>query len=164
MLTWVLDLGSAVLLSGLEGAALVAFWFVEGLKQWARGGPVPGAARRFFLVVSGGAVSSAAIGHGLWRAGLRVAAVSQAVLAVLLALALVLDAVTGAGRRKSRYRLRRRLRRERRHASRGGNGQVEAARGAPRATESAHVCQRGRKGGGGRGGSGGSRVRPPGGL
>ncbi|MFC9287598.1 hypothetical protein [Streptomyces sp. NPDC057052] len=55
MSKWVLDLGLAILLSGLEVAALVAFWFVEGMKKWAaEGGPVPGGTSRFFLVLSVG--------------------------------------------------------------------------------------------------------------
>ncbi|XMA35672.1 hypothetical protein O1157_00940 [Streptomyces albogriseolus] len=55
MLMWILDLGLAVLMPGLEVAALVAFWFVEGMKKWAaKGGPVPGATSRFLMVLSGG--------------------------------------------------------------------------------------------------------------
>jgi hypothetical protein len=115
MLRWVVDLGLAVLVSGLEVAALVAFWFVEGLKKWAaNGGPVPGVASRFFLVVSVGPTSLAVISHGFYWADLRVASASQAVLAALLALLLVLGAGSACGKRMSRYRLRRRLRRERR--------------------------------------------------
>ncbi|GAB2968597.1 hypothetical protein GCM10023080_034420 [Streptomyces pseudoechinosporeus] len=109
-----MDLGLAVLFSGLEVAALVAFWFVEGLKKWAaNGGPVPGAASRFFLV-SVGPTSLAAISYGFYWADLRVASASQAVLAALLALLLVLSAGSACGKRMGRYRLRRRLRRERR--------------------------------------------------
>ncbi|MEW1682638.1 hypothetical protein [Streptomyces sp. NPDC093594] len=35
MVKWVLDLGLTVLMSALEVAALVVFWFVESLKKWA---------------------------------------------------------------------------------------------------------------------------------
>jgi hypothetical protein len=115
MLKWVLDLGLAVLLSGLEVAALVAFWFVEGIKKWAaKGGPVPGGTSRFFLVLSVGATSSALISYGFSWADLPVACASQVVLAALLTLLLILSAGTECGKRISRYRLRRRLRRERR--------------------------------------------------
>lgn len=36
------DIGLAFLLAALDVAALVAFWFAEGLKQWAaQGRPSP---------------------------------------------------------------------------------------------------------------------------
>ncbi|MCG8969050.1 hypothetical protein [Streptomyces sp. CL12-4] len=55
MLKRVLDLGVTVLLSGLEVGALLAFVFVEGMKEWAkRRGPVPGETRRLFLVLTRG--------------------------------------------------------------------------------------------------------------
>ncbi|MGC3002287.1 hypothetical protein ACPF8X_28895 [Streptomyces sp. G35A] len=115
MLKGVLDLGLAVLLSGLEVAALVAFWFVEGMKKWAaKGGPVPGETSRFFMVLSVGSTSLTLIGYGFSWADLPVACVSQAILAALLALLLILSAGTECGKRISRYRLRRRLRRGRR--------------------------------------------------
>ncbi|WP_328847440.1 hypothetical protein [Streptomyces sp. NBC_00258] len=115
MLKWVLDLGLAVLLSGLEVAGLVAFWFVEGMKKWAaKGEPVPGETSRLFLVLSVGSTSSALISYGFSWADLPVACASQAVLAALLALLLILGAGTECGERISRYRLRRRLRRQRR--------------------------------------------------
>ncbi|MFJ7086870.1 hypothetical protein ACIQU8_27010 [Streptomyces griseus] len=115
MATWVPDLGLAVLLTGFEVAALVMFWFVEGLKQWAtKGGTVPGRTRRFILALSLGAASSALIGHGLSKADLPVAYASQAGLAVLLALLSVLVAGVEAYERIATHRYRSRLRRERR--------------------------------------------------
>ncbi|MDQ0688787.1 uncharacterized protein (DUF2062 family) [Streptomyces achromogenes] len=115
MLKWVLDLGLAFLLSGLEVAALVAFWFVEGMKKWAaKGGPVPGETSRFFLVLSVGSASLALTSYGLSWADLPVAYASQAVLAALLTSLLILGAGTECGKRISRNRSRRRLRRERR--------------------------------------------------
>ncbi|GGL17377.1 hypothetical protein GCM10010094_92830 [Streptomyces flaveus] len=130
MLKWVLDLGLAVLLSGLEVAALVAFWFVEGMKKWAaKGGPVPGETRRLFLVLSVGSTSSALISYGFSWADLPAACASQAVLAALFALLLILGAGTECGKRISRYRLRRRLRRQRRRwhdSQREGSGHASA--------------------------------------
>jgi hypothetical protein len=115
MLMWILDLGLAVLMAGLEVAALVAFWFVEGMKKWAaKGGPVPGATSRFLMVLSGGSTSSALIGYGFSCADLLVACASQVVVAALLTLLLVMGAGTEGGKRITSYRLRRRLRRERR--------------------------------------------------
>jgi hypothetical protein len=114
MTKWVLDLGLAVLLSGLEVAALVAFWFVEGMKKWAaKGRPVSGETSRYFLVLSVGSTSSALISYGCSRADLPVACASQAVVAAPLTLLLILGAGTECGKRISRYRLRRRLRRQR---------------------------------------------------
>jgi hypothetical protein len=130
MLQWVLDVGLAVLLSGLEVAASAAFWFAEAMKKWAvKGGPVPGATRRLFLVMSVGPTSLALIGYGLSWADLPVACASQAALAALLTLLLSLGAGTECGKRISRSRLRRRLRRERRHwheSQREGGGQASA--------------------------------------
>lgn len=115
MVKCVLDLGLAVLLSGLEMSALAAFWFVEGMKKWAaKGGPVPGEKSRLFLVLSAGPTSSALLSYSFSRAELPVACASQAVVAALLTLLLILGAGTECGTRISRYRLRRRLRRERR--------------------------------------------------
>jgi len=52
---WLADLGLAVLLSALEAVALVGFWFVEGLRQWAaQGQSVPDPTNRFLLVLSRG--------------------------------------------------------------------------------------------------------------
>ncbi|MET7656750.1 hypothetical protein [Streptomyces sp. NPDC005486] len=130
MTKWVLDAGLAILLAGLEVAALVAFLFVEGMKKWAaKQGPVPGETSRFFLVLSAGSASSALIGYGSSRAGLPVACASQAVLAALLTLLLILGAATECGKRISRHRYRRRLRRQRRrwHESRReGSGHAPA--------------------------------------
>lgn len=115
MWTWVLDLGLAVVMSGLEVAALVAFWFVGSMRIWAaQGMPVPPRTGRVFLVLGVGVTSSALIGYGLARIDLPVACASQAVLAVLLTLLLVMGATTECSRWISGYRLRCRLRRERR--------------------------------------------------
>ncbi|QJT06337.1 hypothetical protein G9272_43510 [Streptomyces asoensis] len=126
MLKWILDIGLAVLLAGLEVAALVAFLFVEGMKKWAvKGGPVPGETSRLFLVLGVGSTCSALISYGFSWADLPVACVSQAVLAVLL----ILGAGTECGMRISRYRLRRRLRRKRRRwheSQREGGGNTSA--------------------------------------
>ncbi|MFI2506766.1 hypothetical protein [Streptomyces sp. NPDC018972] len=110
-----LDLGLAILLAGLEVAALVAFWFVEGMKKWAaKGGPVPGGTSRFLMVLSVGSTLSALVGYGSSRADLPVACVSQSVVAALLMSLLLLGAGTECGERINRHRSRRRLRRERR--------------------------------------------------
>jgi hypothetical protein len=115
MLKWVLDLGMAVLLAGVEVAALAAFVFAESMKKWARsGGSVPGETSRFLLVLGGGSTSSALISWGLCRLDLPVACGTQAVVSALLAALLILGAGTEGGRRIRRYRYRRRLRRERR--------------------------------------------------
>ncbi|MFE5893958.1 hypothetical protein ACFQ6E_34115 [Streptomyces sp. NPDC056462] len=131
MLKWVLDLGLGVLLLGLEVAALVAFWFVEGMKKWAaNGGLVPGATSRLFLVLSVGSTSSALISYSFSWADLPVACASQAVVAALLALLLLLGAGTESAKRISRHRLRHRLRRERlrwHESQREGYGHASAA-------------------------------------
>ncbi|MEU9592285.1 hypothetical protein AB0D84_21575 [Streptomyces sp. NPDC048193] len=115
MLSWVLDLGVTVLLSGLEAAALLAFFFVEGMKKWAKGGgPVPGETRRLFLVLTVGSASTALVSWGFFSVDLPVAFGSQAVMAALLAALLVLGAGSEGGKLVSRYRFQRRLRRERR--------------------------------------------------
>ncbi|MFB6663999.1 DUF6234 family protein [Streptomyces sp. CS147] len=115
MATWAPDIGLAVLLSGLEVAALVVFWFVEGLKQWAtKGGTVPGGTRRSVLALGLGAASSALIGLGLSGADLPVARASQSVMALLLALLLILVAGHEGYDRFRTYRFRSRLRRDRR--------------------------------------------------
>ncbi|GGW64589.1 DUF6234 family protein [Streptomyces griseoloalbus] len=112
MLTRLLDIGLAVLLSGLEVAALLAFWFVESLKQWAaQGRHVPHATRRIVLVMALGPVCLTAIGFGLHRVGLRVAGASQAVLAAPLAVILVLGVTTDCVRWTRRHRRRRGRRR-----------------------------------------------------
>ncbi|SCD90315.1 hypothetical protein GA0115253_1023014 [Streptomyces sp. Termitarium-T10T-6] len=115
MATWAPDIGLAVLLSGLEVTALVVFWFVEGMKQWAtKGGTVPGRMRRSMLALGLGAASSALIGLGLSGADLPVARASQSVMALLLALLLILVAGPEGYDRFRTYRFRSRLRRDRR--------------------------------------------------
>ncbi|MGO1019770.1 hypothetical protein ACTOXX_04230 [Streptomyces rubiginosohelvolus] len=115
MATRVPDIGLAVLFSGFEVAALVVFWFLEGLKLWAtKGGTVPGRTRRSILALGLGAASSALIAFGLSEADLAVAGASQAVMALLLALLLILVAGhEGYGKFRT-YRFRSRLRRNRR--------------------------------------------------
>ncbi|MDT0401920.1 hypothetical protein [Streptomyces edwardsiae] len=137
MLKGALDLGLAILLAGLEAAALVAFCLVEGMKKWvAKGGPVPGATSRFLVVLSVGSTLSALVGYGFFRADLPMACVSQAVVAALLTSLLLLDAGTECVKRSGRHRLRRRLRRERRrlHASQseGRSPARDPARRGPR--------------------------------
>jgi len=111
---WLADLGLAVLLPALEAVALVGFWFVEGLTQWAaQGQSVPDPTNRFLLVLSAGSTGSAVTAYGLSCAELPMAGAAQAVMAALLAVLLLLVAGTACGKRIRRYRLRRRLRRER---------------------------------------------------
>lgn len=111
---WGLDLGLAVLLSGVVAGALIVFWFVEGLKQWAtKGGTVPGRTRRLVLALSLGATASALISYGLSEADLPVAHASQAALAVLCAVLVILVAGDEGYERIATHRRRRRLRRER---------------------------------------------------
>ncbi|MFE7791638.1 hypothetical protein [Streptomyces sp. NPDC057460] len=94
MLMWTVDLGSAAVLTALEVAALAAFWFAEGLKQWAAGGArPPGATARLFLVLTVGPTRRVAVSYGFYRADLPVACGSQA----LLAAALILLPALGGG-------------------------------------------------------------------
>ncbi|WP_446750201.1 DUF6234 family protein [Streptomyces sp. Ncost-T6T-1] len=107
MASWAPDIGLAVLLSGLEVAALVLFCFLEGLKQWAtKGWAVPGRTRRSILALGLGAASSALIGFGLSGADLPVARASQSVMALLLALLLILVAGHEGYDRFCTYRFR----------------------------------------------------------
>lgn len=100
MLMWTVDLGSAALLTALEVAALAAFWFAEGLKQWAAGGArPPGATARLILVLTVGPTGLVAVGYGFYRADLPVACGSQA----LLAAALILLSVLGGGTECARW-------------------------------------------------------------
>ncbi|CAM5486870.1 hypothetical protein GCM10010329_68340 [Streptomyces spiroverticillatus] len=108
------DLVLAVLLSALKAVALVAVWFVEGMKQWAaRGQSVPDPTGRYLLVLSTGSAGSAVTAYGLARAELPLASTTQAVMATLLALLLLLVAGTAYGKRLARDLRRRRLRQER---------------------------------------------------
>ncbi|MFI5630284.1 hypothetical protein ACIA8E_13040 [Streptomyces sp. NPDC051664] len=100
MLMWTVDLGSAALLTALEVAALIAFWFAEGLKQWAAGGArPPGATARLFLVLTVGPIGLLAVSYGFYGAGLPVACGSQA----LLAAALILLSALGGGTECARW-------------------------------------------------------------
>ncbi|MFF3055762.1 hypothetical protein [Streptomyces sp. NPDC057909] len=96
MLMWTVDLGSAALLTALEMAALVAFWFAEGLKQRAAGGArPPGATARLFLVLTVGPTGLVAVSYGFYRADLPVACGSQALVAAALILLLALGGRNG---------------------------------------------------------------------
>lgn len=65
MAEWVFDVGLAVLLAGLEVAALLAVWFVGAIERWgAKGAPVPDRMGRDVLVLSVAVASSALIGYG----------------------------------------------------------------------------------------------------
>lgn len=108
------DLGLAVLLSTLETAVVVGFWFVEGLKQWAaRGQSVPDPTGRMLLVLSAGATASAATACGLSWTGLAIACSAQAVMAALQTSLVILVAGNVCVDRIRTNRSRRRLRRER---------------------------------------------------
>ncbi|MFB7307221.1 DUF6234 family protein [Streptomyces sp. NPDC056192] len=99
MLIWTVDLGSAALLTALEVAALAAFWFAEGLKQWAAGGVrPPGATARLSLVLTVGPTGLVAVSYGFYRADLPVACGSQALLAAALILLLILGGGTECAR------------------------------------------------------------------
>ncbi|MFJ8076831.1 hypothetical protein ACIQ7Q_23525 [Streptomyces sp. NPDC096176] len=109
MRTLVLDLVVAAVTTVLEGAALFCYWLGEGLKQRARNGSrLPGAERRFVLVLALGATLTAVAAVGLFRAGLVVTGSVQIMLSVALALLLGLGAVTELRRALARRaRLRR---------------------------------------------------------
>ncbi|MGW0693864.1 hypothetical protein [Streptomyces sp. NPDC002738] len=99
MLMWTVDLGSAAVLTALEVAALAAFWFAEGLKQWVAGGArPPGATARLFLVLTVGPTGLVAVSYGFYRADLPVACGSQALLAAALVLLLALGGGTECAR------------------------------------------------------------------
>ncbi|MFG2525660.1 hypothetical protein [Streptomyces sp. NPDC048527] len=114
MTKWILDVGLAVLLAGLEVVALLAVWFVGAMEKWAaKGAPVPDRMGRDVLALSAAAAFSASIGYGCSLAALPVACVSQLVMAVLLTLLPFLSVGTECSRWIGRERRRRRLRRER---------------------------------------------------
>lgn len=99
MLTWVADGVLAVLLTVLEVAALVAFWFAEGLKQWAAGGkPVVGFRVRLWLVLTAGPAGLAGVSYGAVRAGLPATGVTQALVSAALAGVLALGVGTECSR------------------------------------------------------------------
>lgn len=105
MLMWTVDLGSAALLTALEEVtALAAFWFAEGLKQWAAGGArPPGATARLFLVLTVGPTGLVAVSYGFYRADLPVACGSQALLAAPLILLPALGGGTECARRLAQH-------------------------------------------------------------
>ena len=99
MLTGVADAVLAVLLTALEVTALVAFWFLEGLRKWGAGGkPVAGSEVRLWVVLTAGPAGSAGIGYGAVRTGLPATAVAQALVAVALAGVLALGIGTECSR------------------------------------------------------------------
>lgn len=99
MLAWVADGVLAVLLTALEVTALVAFWFLEGLKRWAAGGkPVVGFEVRLWLVLTAGPAGLAGVSYGAVRAGLPATSVSQALVAAALAGVLVFGVGTECSR------------------------------------------------------------------
>ncbi|MER5894392.1 hypothetical protein [Streptomyces sp. NPDC001876] len=99
MVTWVADGVLAVLSSVLEVAALVAFWFAEGLKQWAAGGkPVVGFRVRLWLVLTAGPAVLAGVSYEAFRAGLPATGVAQALVAAVLAGILALGVGTECSR------------------------------------------------------------------
>ncbi|MEU5062231.1 MULTISPECIES: DUF6234 family protein [unclassified Streptomyces] len=131
-----LDVGLAVLLTGLEVVALLAVWFVGAMEKWAaKGAPVPDRMGRDMLALSVAAASSASIGYGCSLAVLPLACVSQLVMAVLLTLLLFLGVGTECNRRIGRERRRRRLRRERlrwHESQRDDSRQASVQGGRPR--------------------------------
>jgi hypothetical protein len=105
---WVVDLVLAVVVTGLELAALALFWFRESVKAWAaQGRSVPGGTRRLVVVLGVGSTLPGLAAAGFFEADLKAAAVSQALVASVLGSILALGLVTETGRRLSRGRRKR---------------------------------------------------------
>lgn len=103
-----IDLVLAVLVTGLEVAALALFWFRESLKVWAaQGSSVPGGTRRIVVALGVGSALPGLAAVGFFEVDLRAAAVSQALVASVLGSILVLGLATEAGGWISRCRRRR---------------------------------------------------------
>ncbi|MFK0238958.1 DUF6234 family protein [Streptomyces vinaceus] len=102
------DIGLAVVLVLLEAAVLVAFWFWEGLRQWAARDRVEGAALRIWLVPALGPAGLASISYGVLRVGLVVTGLSQA----LMGAALTGVLIVGLGTEFSRWLARSTARRD----------------------------------------------------
>ncbi|MFE2988941.1 hypothetical protein [Streptomyces sp. NPDC059262] len=86
MLGWVVDLVLAVVVTGLEVAALALFWFRESLKAWAaQGRCVPGGTLRLVVVLGVGPALPGLAAFGFVEVDLKAAAVSQALVASVLA-------------------------------------------------------------------------------
>ncbi|MFB7709288.1 hypothetical protein [Streptomyces sp. NPDC056105] len=96
---WVVDLVLAVVVTGLEAAALALFWFRESVKAWAAQGCwVPGGTRRLVVVLGVGSALPGQGAVGFFKVGLYAAAVSQALVAMVLGSILVLGRATEVGR------------------------------------------------------------------
>ncbi|MFD5118166.1 hypothetical protein [Streptomyces sp. NPDC058385] len=105
MLGWVVDLVLAVVVTGLEVAALALFWFRESLKVWAaQGRSVPGGTLRVVVVLAVGSALPGLAAVGFFEVDLKAAAVSQALVASALGSVLALGLATEAGRWFSRSR------------------------------------------------------------
>ncbi|MFB8272384.1 hypothetical protein ACFC96_38180 [Streptomyces sp. NPDC055955] len=108
MLSGVVDLVVAVVVTGLEVVALALFWFRQSLKAWAaHGRSVPGGTRRLVVVLVVGSVLPGLAAAGFFEADLKAAAVSQALVASVLGSLLVLGLVTEVGEWFSRGRRKR---------------------------------------------------------
>ncbi|MFC9614776.1 hypothetical protein [Streptomyces sp. NPDC056938] len=105
---WVVDLVLAVVVTGLEALALALFWFRESVKAWAaQGCSVPGGTRRLVVVPGVGSTLPGLAAAGFFEAGLKAAAVSQALVASVLGSLLALGLATEARRSFSRGRRKR---------------------------------------------------------
>ncbi|RFC69980.1 hypothetical protein [Streptomyces sp. AcE210] len=99
MVGWAVDLVLAVVVTGLEVAALALFWFRESLKAWAaQGRSVPGGTRRLVVVLGVGTALPGLGAVAFFEVGLKAAAVSQALMASVLGSILALGLATEAGR------------------------------------------------------------------
>ncbi|MGW6140246.1 hypothetical protein [Streptomyces sp. NPDC055140] len=108
MLAWVVDLVLAVVVTGLEVAALASFWFRESLKaRAAQGRSVPSGTRRLVVVLGVGSALPGLAAVGFFEVGLKAAAVSQALMASVLGSTLALGLATEVGRWFSRGRRKR---------------------------------------------------------
>ncbi|MFE6960342.1 hypothetical protein [Streptomyces sp. NPDC057696] len=102
------DLVLAVVVTGLEAAALALFWFRESVKAWAaQGCSVPGGTRRLVVVLGAGSALPCLAAVGFFEIDLKAAAVSQALVAMVLGSILALGLATEVGRWLSRGRRKR---------------------------------------------------------
>jgi hypothetical protein len=105
MLASVVDFVLAMVVAGLEVAALALFWFRESLKAWAeQGRSVPGGTRRLVVVLGVGSALPGLAAVGFFEVGLKAAAVSQALMSSVLGSILALGLATEVGRWFSRRR------------------------------------------------------------
>lgn len=99
MTGWVVDLVLAVVVTGLEVAALALFWFRESVKAWAAQGRwVPGGTRRLVVVLGVGSALPGLGAVGFFEVGLHATAVSQALVAMALGSILALGLAAEVGR------------------------------------------------------------------